>query len=463
MRCSLKKLAQGIICIYVAFTCYTTYLWLQKTLRKAENTAFQNGIKFALSGTRLSAKSKEENWNPWGEEFENEKGGQRRPPFQAPVFRLSDVEKQALHGNSHHGSMLPWRQLELGAVKKLPSQKIHNIELWGKAAIGLYLWEHIMNSTLEDRLGGVWQYGSKRIQNLIFRFRTGPGVVPHKAPKDVENLVLVLNGREQSKIDFAKIWLDSLSTFEKLKNVAVILLGNEQCDNEWIKPYLVQNGGLVKLVFLVYDSPDVDNVNFYQWPLGVATYRGFPKFRDTIINAMKPRQYICNFLGTVYPNSSRETLMKILTAHNMGNLCYLKPRYEWLPLESEDTRQDFIQALKTSDLTLNPVGKNTECYRIYEALSMGSVPVVEDVMTPGNCGKSKVSHNAPLQLLKEHDAPVIYVKKWEELPDILKAEQKMSISKVIERRTRVLNWYKEFLLKTEEYFVGILKDRFFSS
>ncbi|XP_013401373.1 UDP-D-xylose:ribitol-5-phosphate beta1,4-xylosyltransferase-like [Lingula anatina] len=463
MRCSLKKLAQGIFCIYVAFTCYTTYIWLQKTLRKAENTAFQNGIKFALSGTRLSAKSKEENWNPWGEEFEDEKGGQRRPPFQAPVFSLSDVEKQALHGNSRHGSMLPWRQLELGAVKKLPSQKIHNIELWGKAAIGLYLWEHIMNSTLEDRLGGVWQYGSKRIQNLIFRFRTGPGVVPHKAPKDVENLVLVLNGREQSKIDFAKIWLDSLSTFEKLKNVAVILLGNEQCDNEWIKQYLVQNGGLVKLVFLVYDSPDVDNVNFYQWPLGVATYRGFPKFRDTIINAMKPRQYICNFLGTVYPNSSRETLMKILTAHNMGNLCYLRPRYEWLPLESEDTRQDFIQALKTSDVTLNPVGKNTECYRIYEALSMGSVPVVEDVMTPGNCGKSKVSHNAPLQLLKEYGAPVIYVKKWEELPDILKAEQKMSISKVIERRTRVLNWYKEFLLKTEEYFVGILKDRFFSS
>lgn len=42
-------------------------------------------------------------------------------------------------------------------------------------------------------------------------------------------------------------------------------------------------------------------------------------------------------------------------------------------------------ALSLSDLTLNPVGMNTECYRIYEAMAHGSVPVVEDKTTPGLC------------------------------------------------------------------------------
>lgn len=87
----------------------------------------------------------------------------------------------------------------------------------------------------------------------------------------MENLILVLNGREPSKIDFAKLWLDHLPTFRQLRNVAVFLLGNEQCDNEWIKPYMEFMGGIVKFVYLVYDSPDIDDVNFYQWPLGVAT------------------------------------------------------------------------------------------------------------------------------------------------------------------------------------------------
>ena len=57
------------------------------------------------------------------------------------------------------------------------------------------------------------------------RFRTGPGVVPAKVPADVENLVLVLNGREEAKVDFARMWLDYLPNFKHLKNVAVILLG----------------------------------------------------------------------------------------------------------------------------------------------------------------------------------------------------------------------------------------------
>jgi hypothetical protein len=51
-------------------------------------------------------------------------------------------------------------------------------------------------------------------------------------------------------------------------------------------------------------------------------------------------------------------------------------------------------------------------FRIYEAMAYGSVPVIEDVMTPGECGVSPASKMYPLRLLKELEAPVIYVKNW---------------------------------------------------
>ena len=90
-------------------------------------------------------------------------------------------------------------------------------------------------------------------------------------PKSTENLVLVLNGREPDKIEFSKAWLKSLDNLSQLRNVAVVLLGDEECNNEWIQSFMYYNGGPVRVVFLVYDSPLIDNKNFYQWPLGVAT------------------------------------------------------------------------------------------------------------------------------------------------------------------------------------------------
>jgi len=80
----------------------------------------------------------------------------------------------------------------------------------------------------------------------------------------------------------------------------------------------------------------------------------------------------------------------------------------WLPLESEQSRQLYLDIVLQSDLTLSPVGLNTECYRIYEALSLGSIPVVEDIMTPGECDASNAA--SPLRQLKKMNAPVLYLK-----------------------------------------------------
>lgn len=80
----------------------------------------------------------------------------------------------------------------------------------------------------------------------------------------------------------------------------------------------------------------------------------------------------------------------------------------WQPLENEQSRQLYLDTLLQSDLTLSPVGLNTECYRIYEALSLGSIPVVEDVMTPGECDTSSAA--SPLRQLRKMNAPILYLK-----------------------------------------------------
>lgn len=109
----------------------------------------------------------------------------------------------------------------------------------------------------------------------IFSFYTGPAVVQGHVPLDMNSLVLVLNGREPQKVSYSTRWLEHVQALVQshtVSHVAVVLLGNEHCNNDFIAPYLKRNGGFVDLLFVVYDSPWVNDKDVFQWPLGVATY-----------------------------------------------------------------------------------------------------------------------------------------------------------------------------------------------
>ncbi|KAG8227850.1 hypothetical protein J437_LFUL010705 [Ladona fulva] len=316
------------------------------------------------------------------------------------------------------------------------------IEVWGKAAIGEYLWKHILGGELTDKDNSWYSYGSLNVNNISFIFRSGPGVAPNTVPQNVQFLVLVINGRSESKISAAKIWLDSLPSFRYLRNVILVVLGDEKCDNDWLLPYMKSRGGKVNAAFLVYDSPLVDNREFFQWPLGVATYRGFPNLQDEDIDLLSSRPYLCNFLGTVYKNSSRETLIETIKLNNLEDECLILGRPKWSPLETKLTLGRYISSIHKSDLTLNPVGMNTECYRIYESLSLGSIPVVEDVVTTGNCDRN--NFQSPLRLLKDHGAPLIFIKNWSDLPLLLSEERMLTLEEKVQRRIFAMQWYKNF-------------------
>lgn len=349
-------------------------------------------------------------------------------------------------------------------ILKHEPQEIVKVEIWSKAAIGEYFFEHIMGSDIVKKLGGIWSYGEARCGPIRFALRTGPGVLPSKVPQNTENVILVLNGREEEKQAHAKEWLDYLPRLKQLQNVGVIMLGEESCKNEWFRHYLDGDQYKIKFAFLVYGGKDwVDNKRVFQWPLGVATYRHFPRDID-LLDAFAPdeshgpgrngrRKYLCNLQATIYPGSTREELMKIVKANKLQEVCDIRARKEWLPEEPDP--EGYRTVLLDSDYTLAPAGFNTECYRWYEAAACGSIPIVEDVVHPATCGLD------PLALLKSEGAPFIYVKDWRELPDVLRRERLRSPEEIVAHRRRLVTWYAAFKRNMAKKVCSVLMKTFF--
>jgi len=485
MRLTFRKLGILILIIYLLFTCYTSYTLLSRKWR-----SFFRGARVFLqnsSETHFKEKYLDSRFGP-------KPLALPRPEPKGEAGESLIRQKLGGGGNS---------QRLRGHSSSTSKETV--VEIWGKAAIGHFLWEHVLRGTLEERLGGIWSYGAKKIGRFKFRFRTGAGVVPEKVPRDVNNLVLVLNGREAGKQQFARMWLDFVADLvvngdkndqeavkgeeekagesTKLRNVGVVLLGREDCDNDWLLPYMARNGGVVKFAFVVYDSDLIDDVDFFQWPLGVATYRSFPKRclsassddededrrrnpeNPAISSGAEKRLYACNFLGTVYPNSTREELLRVLKSAPLSvqRACMIKVRAEWSPGETDATLAQYVRALTRSDLTLNPAGKNVECYRHWEAMSCGSVPVVLNA-TGSNEKTSengdKCDRKTNLRLFRRFGAPFIWLEKWSQAPNLIVRETMLPQETKVARRQEVLKWYRDFLKAMRMRFVDVLERKF---
>ncbi|CAH6778617.1 ribitol-5-phosphate xylosyltransferase 1 [Phodopus roborovskii] len=438
MRLARTRLCSLLVALYCLFSIYAAYHVFFGRRRRAPGASSRGSRKAAVqakerSGRDQSALDSEE-WNPWeGDET---------------------IEQQ-------HRIRTSLQEL----TKSTSGKAEHRIQIWGKAAIGLYLWEHILEGTLDPTdVTAQWREGRSVIDRTEFSFITGPAVLPGFFSIDVDSVVLVLNGREEAKIVHATQWLlytQNLIQTQKLRHLAVVLLGNERCDNDWIMKFLRRNGGFVDLLFITYDSPWVNGADVLQWPLGVATYRKFPVVEASWSMLHDERPYICNFVGTVYENSSRQALMNIMKQNGSDKLCWVSAREQWQPQETNESLKNYQDALLQSDLTLCPVGVNTECYRIYEACSFGSVPVVEDVMTAGHCGNASSHHGSPLQLLKAMRAPFIFIKDWNELPAILEKEKTLILQEKVQRRKLLLQWYQLFKTELKWRFTNTLKSSFF--
>ncbi|KAF6216314.1 hypothetical protein GE061_000655 [Apolygus lucorum] len=339
----------------------------------------------------------------------------------------------------------------VGTHGEIKSPHRTTVHIVGKAAIADFLWFHILEGTVIEEANGFYRTGSIESDRFTFKFLSGPGYIQTTIPRNIEYLVLILNGRSDDKKQAALLWLDYLNVLTNLKGVGIVLLGDEQCQNDWILKYMRKHGGIIDVLFVVYDWKLVDNEDIFQWPLGVATYRGFPVVKDVSVDD-SPRKHLCNFVGTVYKNSSRSRLKQLVEDGQFPFNCVSHVRLKWLANEPTESLQKYINILENSDFTLCPVGRNTECYRIYEALSFGSIPVIEDVRTDGQC-------SSPLRLLKEYNAPFVYLDNWDLLSSSL-GNLTDTRGQVAKLRNQNILWYKSFKLWIRGKFIRVLENKF---
>ncbi|CAG5114838.1 unnamed protein product, partial [Candidula unifasciata] len=102
-------------------------------------------------------------WNPWGEEFDSEQHKLLRHHV-APA--LWDIGVRPMERDPHPlpvGKRSPLERRDNNS-----SDISHVVEIWSKAAIGLYLWEHILEGLLEPRLNGIWSFGERTLRFIKF-------------------------------------------------------------------------------------------------------------------------------------------------------------------------------------------------------------------------------------------------------------------------------------------------------
>ncbi|NXW25661.1 RXLT1 xylosyltransferase, partial [Circaetus pectoralis] len=364
-------------------------------------------------------------WNPWEGDEKNE--------LLASQQRYEANLKMIQNARSH---------LEQTSLR---------VQIWGKAAIGLYLWQHIFGGRLEPAdVTAQWREGSQKAGKTCFSWATT--AVYGNPPKVFKSYIPFCHPLSQSKVSviFQSTLCPHIDIIHHLISSILhshvsVLLG------------LVVTGRKSPVIIITY-------LLHFKGTYGslkkLISYRNFPVVEPSWSMLRDPRLYLCNFLGTVYKNSSRETLMEVLKQDGLDKLCWIAAREQWQPQETDESFKNYQDALLQSDLTLCPVGINTECYRIYEACSYGSLPVIEDVMTSGDCGNSSVYHSAPLQLLKTMGAPFIFIKNWKELPAVLEKEKKMSLQEKIQRRKKLIEWYRNFKAWMRQKFINTLENSF---
>lgn len=341
------------------------------------------------------------------------------------------------------------------------------VAVWSRAAIGNYFWSEVFGQTVGAQDGGtLTSTGQFVLGRVRVRYITGYGVQINAMPTaETKLLVLILNTHTPSRVQQGVQWLEAVRTrFTNVQHLGLIVHGQESCRNHWLRPYLDDPRYRIRFAFVTYATDLIDDSRVFQWPLGVATYRGFPTSLTSSLGqtdrahiARDPKSARCNFFGTVYANSSRVELLRTLRGLPADLGCEIGARMQWAPKETDATLGRYVDTLRRSDLTLSPAGVNSECYRWLEAASQGSTPVVEDVVKPATCGD-------PLTLMRRMDAPFVYVRNWSsELAPLLVSRSKVAGvsngSNVIigggggggavargagDRRRAVRQWYLDF-------------------
>ena len=214
--------------------------------------------------------------------------------------------------------------------------------------------------------------------------------------------------------------------------------------------------------------------NVIYWPLGPSVEHGFPsrmvREEEDAGSAERARSLLLNLQVSINPEKSSRMQAWMETkryceAHSAVRCYNHNNDLVWkivngvdaftglslhtaLPIENPTDTQ-YLPLLANSTYTLCPAGKNPEQYRIWEALMVGSIPVIED--PSGGWGDEPFIHPAygvqhrctrydVHRVLKKYRAPVVFVSDWRQLGGVLDGA---SEAQVVRRRGELKDWFRE--------------------
>lgn len=74
----------------------------------------------------------------------------------------------------------------------------------------------------------------------------------------------------------------------------------------------------------MYSEPQFNLISLFLF----SRYRNFPKVKSAFIPTSIQRKHMCNYMGTIYVNSSRQVLLDLLSTPEMKDRCYVKVRHK---------------------------------------------------------------------------------------------------------------------------------------
>lgn len=214
-----------------------------------------------------------------------------------------------------------------------------------------------------------------------------------------------------------------------------------------------------------YYSSNIDMSNKGYIPLGPRydAYTSFQKIQSSpnyvVIPASK-RRFVFNAIFTKRTNKKRGSLVQLLSQQHdiiSGYETYIQISEKWnkdvnSPRTPQLDTDSYMKILGDSIFTLSPAGHNPECFRLYEAVEAGSIPVLMkwDMNLREPCKGS---------LVHWKDAPVLILNSWNELYStvnkLLEEPKKLN-----EMQIKLRLWYDDYWQRTVRDLEDFIVDRY---
>ena len=144
----------------------------------------------------------------------------------------------------------------------------------------------------------------------------------------------------------------------------------------------------------------------------------FPAISEKEHIPAKSRKFVFNLVCSIVTNKVRQKLKTIIETKVKSQFAQLPVfehyAYSWSGNYDNKSGylppQQFKEVLLDSVFTLMPSGHNPECYRLYESMEAGSIPVVAMEGIETHC----------IQPFNHFmDAPMVFLNTWDQLPSLM--------------------------------------------